>query len=429
MPTATAPTPYQSAGSVTNPQAQGGVTAPVATPTAPTISTINSTNTAPQTQINTASPYYTDPSTLTGAVNGGTALLAANNSTLTPATASTNPSDILSQLQSLMPTPPSASATYSALQANSGISTDQTQANAAQQALVDANGNLSGINAQLAGLTASQNAANIQEGSRQAPTFEISGAQAAQNKDYAIKAIPLQAQALAAQAQVASAQGQATLSQQILTQAQNQLNQVFQLQMTDANAQYNYQTNLIDKAITMATANQATQLAAIKAQTASNQSDVSNAISNAQSISKTAVTNGNAAIAAAIAQIPVPNVNSPTFAQDLQTYNTAVANLQATIPMKPTAAQQNSGNVPKTATQVQNAAVGTALSDAKSAIAQGADPNAVKQAFLAKYPADNAKWTAYFSDATAGTSATNPPVYPTPTPTTKSFNLFDPSTW
>ena len=86
-----------------------------------------------------------------------------------------------------------------------------------------------------------------------------------------------------------------------------------------------------------------------------------------------------------------------------------------------------------TATATENAAIGTSLSDAKAAIAQGADPTAVKQMFLSQHPTAAAKWTAFFTNTTqtgtTGAGEQNTYTTPAPAPATSGFNLFNPSTW
>lgn len=300
--------------------------------TPPVVSTLGTSNIAPTSPITVTNPPT--PTNGAGAVNGGAALIAGNNGAITPPldTTSTDPNSILESLKALLPPPPSSADTYNTDYNESGIAGDQSTANVDQQAVLDAQGNLTGINNQLNALNAESTGADLQltnSAGGQAPSFLISGQQAQSDRNYAIRAIPLQAQALGAQAAVAAAQGKASLSQQILTQAQNQLDKVFQIQTTDANNAYTYQTNLIDKAIDVATTAQANQLAAQKAQLSTNHSDLTNAVNNAQSAAASATANGNGQLAAQIAQIPPPDINSPTFAADLQAYNAKIGALQA----------------------------------------------------------------------------------------------------
>ncbi len=178
------------------------------------------------------------PTNFNGAVANGSAVIGANNVSLTPANSPTTGEDNLTSLfdkyLSSAPKPPSASETYSSLYASSGIDPAQTDLNAKNAAVVSAQGKLKGITAQIEGLNAEATAASLQQDNRQAPTFAIAGEQGAIDRSRAIKAIPLQVQALAAQAEVASAQGDATLSASILTQAKDHLDTLFKLTMDDA---------------------------------------------------------------------------------------------------------------------------------------------------------------------------------------------------
>ncbi len=64
--------------------------------------------------------------------------------------------------------------------------------------------------------------------------------------------------------------------------------------------------------------------------------------------------------------------------------------------------------------------VGSALSEAQSAIAKGADPTAVRQAFLKDHPKDATQWDNYFTNAQGQAN-----VYPAPaTPSTKPWWQF-----
>ncbi len=359
-------------------------------------------------------------------VNGG-AMVDANNKTLTPPADSTNSSDILSALKDAFPTPPSAADQYNTDYANSGIAGLLATNNANNQAVLDAKGKLDAVNAKLAGINAEADANKISQEDRLVPTFAIGGAQAQIERERAIRALPLQAEALSAQAEVAAAQGNAQLSQSILQQAQDHLDKIYSIHQTDANNTYSYRTNLIDKAFSLATTAQQNQLSELKATLATNHSDVTNSINQAQQLSVLATQNGQGDIAARLAGLVPPDINSKTFATDLQKYNAQVALLQGKI--VPKASQPTEATIK---TQ-QDARASSALSDAESAIKQGADPEVVRKAYLVKYPSYSDLWTNYFTPSAgdnAPSSATKgTPTYPTTTPTSKPFNLFDPSTW
>ncbi len=144
----------------------------------------------------------------------------------------------------------------------------------------------------------------------------------------ALKALPLQAQVLGAQAAVAAAQGRANLSQSILQQAQTQLDKVFQLHMTDATNQYNYQDSLRKTVYDYATAAEKTILDAQTKAADQNFTLMQNNLNNAQALAKSAIDAGQADVAAKITAL---DPHSSTYQQD-------VATLSAQIKPQPTAA-------------------------------------------------------------------------------------------
>jgi hypothetical protein len=283
--------------------------APVAPPT------INGSNVSGSTSVNPplspAAPNYN------GAVANGNATIAANNGFIAPNPDTTGTNDLTKMFQDYLGSqtpPPSSTDLYNNLYNSSGVNADQAAANAAQQATINAKANLDSVNAQLQGLTADKQAADLQISNRLAPTFIISAAQAQSDKQYAIKALPLQTQALTAQAQVAAAQGNETLANNILTQAQNHLDNVFKLQSQDMQAQYQYMTDQRTAVYNFAT----TQEKAIldQQQKANDQAftQYQNNLSQAQSLAKTALSNGQGDLATSIASL---DPNSSTFQADL----------------------------------------------------------------------------------------------------------------
>jgi hypothetical protein len=76
--------------------------------------------------------------------------------------------------------------------------------------------------------------------------FEIS-------RQAAIQSLPLQSQALVAQASLAAAQGNTQTAQFNLQQAQDKVNQLFQIKAQDAQNQYNWKQNILDKVYEFAT--------------------------------------------------------------------------------------------------------------------------------------------------------------------------------
>ncbi len=328
----------------------------VSAPTLP--SSINSANMSSNPAF--IVPPAPTPSNLTGTVANGSATIAGNtpllitpNSTtvdangnpITPAP-TTTPStlDSIKSYLASFTAPPKASDQYNTDYNASGIDAKQTDFNTKQQALLDAQAELGGVNSKLQGINAEATAIPIQDqqnaegrGITAAGLAPITTGELRMN---ALKAIPLQAQALVAQAKVAAAQGNATLSQSILQQAQDHLDKVFQIHQTDATNAYNYQNSLIDKAYTFATAQEQKQLDAQKTQLATNQSNLADARNFAQSLSTTATANGQGQIASQLASLTPPDINSKTFASDLATYNSKVGALQKQIVPKSTTATE-----------------------------------------------------------------------------------------
>lgn len=274
-----------------------------------------------------------------GNVANGNALIDSNNKTLTPPVDTTQPTtDLASQLKDLVGSysePLSREDMYNADYAALGIKDKEADRNLKQEALNKAKSKLAAISAKLSGVTAEATAIPIQlqkdsEG-RGITTAGLAPISAAALRENALKALPIQAEVLAAQAEVAAAQGDATLSENILQQAQDHLDKVFQIHQTDATNQYNYRTNLIDKAYAYATEAEKTKLADMKAQLSTNHSDLGDARNYAQTLAATALSNGQPEIAAKLTSLPQPDINSKTFTDDLAKYNEQVAALQGQI--------------------------------------------------------------------------------------------------
>ncbi len=306
-------------------------TTPSVAPTAPTgtgtmgnpdpITAINSSALGTGGNINVPPPpTNTNPNP---AIAGGTAMTAANNASLglNSSSGSLSLDSLLAQLNNK---PASASDQYATDYAASGIDQKQNQYNTDEQAALDAASRLQGINAQIAGITAQGQAAALDvQGQPALGSFQ--DAQTAEiSRQAAIRALPLQAQALATQAEVAAAQGKAGLSQQILQQAQQHLDTVFQLHQTDSTNQYKYKTDLINSVYQYATKQEQAQLDSQKTAQQQAFTQQQNQLNYAQSLSTAAIANGAPKVAAQIAAL---NPQSPTYSQD-------VATLAAQIPQK-----------------------------------------------------------------------------------------------
>lgn len=230
---------------------------------------INSSTLAVPSPINIKPPPV-DTTNYNGIVANGSAVVDAHNSSLTPSasTTATGSSDIQKLIDSLGAAP-SAAGQYNTDYASSGISGAQTDFNAKNQALIDSQGRLSAVNAQLQGLSAEAKTAKVQaeqSAAGAAPRFVASADQTQIDRALAIKALPLQAQAFGAQAEVAAAQGNAQLSQSILQQAQDHLDKVYQLHIQDATAQYNYKRDVLKNLYDNLTAKEKTQADALQKQ-------------------------------------------------------------------------------------------------------------------------------------------------------------------
>lgn len=284
---------------------------------------ITSATLTPQTPIQLP-PIPADTNNYSGIIASGNAILKSlGDMQAKPptATATPQPTDLSSLLEQYLggsPTPPSATDTYKTDYATSGIDALQTDANAKAAAVKNAQSNLTSINARLAGINAEAQAIPVQ-GQKDAEGRGITAAgldpiTTGHLRDNALKALPLQAQAIAAQAEVASAQGDQTLSQNLLNQAQDHLDKVFQLQMTDTTNQYNYQKDLRDKVYQFATAQEQSRLDALQKTADQQHQDQQDAIKNAQSLAQTAIQNGQGDLAAKISAL---DPSSPTYRTDL----------------------------------------------------------------------------------------------------------------
>lgn len=302
----------------------------------------------------TANPNYAlQTQGLNGMIAGNTAAITmppVSTPTIPTPNATTTASPIMDYVKSLVGIqPPSATDTYNTDETNANISTLQNNVNTNQQDVVDAQNNLATLTAQLNGINGGATSKNLSlENEGGAITTTGVATSSAENiRDAAIQAIPLQTQILGAQAKVAAAQGNATLSQQILTQAQDQVDKVFQLQTNDATQQYNYQKSIIDTYYSYATTEQQTALDALKTKQAQDFTTQQNNLNEGQSLANEAISNGEAGIAGKILAL---DPTSSTYLADL-------AKLSSQITSKATATSTSTGNTPATAAERQTASV------------------------------------------------------------------------
>lgn len=290
-----------------------------------------------------------------------------------PQGAATDPNSldsILANFNASSGAPPSSSAQYNSDYAASGIDPKQADFNAKQQLVLDAQGKLTATNAQLAGLNAAAQAIPIQDQQNATGKGMTTGGLApitsAQLRNNALQALPLQAQALAQQAQVAAAQGNASLSQSILQQAQDHLDTIFKIHSQDATNQYNYQKELRDNAMKVASTKEQQQFETQQKQADQAFTSQRDSINNAQALAKIAMDNAQGPLAAKIAGL---DPKSPTFAADL-------AKLQGQITQNPLDVQFKKAQIANEYANLADKQASTKLKNAQAN--QFGNPNLVQ---------------------------------------------------
>lgn len=194
--------------------------------------------------------------------------------------------------------PPSLSEEYTKAQGEAGIE-------AKSQAVVQAQQQLDVLNAQLAGMTGATQAKELQIGKEGISTGAIKGRTIEEERNLAIRAIPLQAQILAQQAVVTGNQG-------LLKLAQDKLSTLFELKTKDSENQYNYKTKLIDSVYDFATKQEQAKLDAKKLQEERAYNDRVNNLNQAQNWATTAITQGQGDLAAQIMALDPKDKNYQT---------------------------------------------------------------------------------------------------------------------
>lgn len=266
----------------------------------------------------------TVPTLTTPNITGGQAQIDSFNKLFEQARKEQQKSDsteLSSRLQEYIDSskkPPLVSEQYKTDYVSAGIDTKQTEFNVDRAKVKTAQGKLAAVNAQLAGVIADAQAIQIQaqkdaEG-RGITTGGLAPLTTAQLRNNALKAIPLQSQALIAQAEVASAQGDAELSQDILNQAQTHLDKIFQIHQTDSTNRYNYEKDLRDKVYDFATAQEKTKLDRISKKADQDFQLMMSNLKDAQSSKNLAIENGQGALASQIASL---DPRSPSYFTDL----------------------------------------------------------------------------------------------------------------
>ena len=264
-----------------------------------------------------------------------------------------------SKIFSDTPAPSSLTDQYNTAYNNAGIGEKS-------QAVVDAETKLNSINAEIAGITAEAKANQLKISEQPIVGGIVGGQQARLEREAAIRALPLQAQALAQQAILTGAQGNLQL-------AQDKLNTVFKLQTEDADRQYNYKKELRDKAFEIANDEQKAKLTAKQKKDDQEFTLTTDFINNAQTLSTKAMENGQSDIAAQITQI---SPSDPKRVEKLAALQAKVVDKNATLDTQIKKAQLeklqqeiDAGNPivpnnimdPSTSSEVKNSTILTAL--------------------------------------------------------------------
>lgn len=221
---------------------------------------------APQPAINVSQNIDTTP--YTSLLNGGNSVVGANATTLTPPapesdsnTKTGTQDQLIAELQKLQPiqTAPGYQNAYGGL---NDLKQNVNTAATAQQAAQDKYNALQAqlqqyqYNASTLIPTAMQENAT----GRGITAGGLAPIQAAELRKNALAAAPVQFNALIAQGELAAAQGRTQLAQGIYEQAQSHLDKMYELQVKDAQNQFNYKKDLITQAIAVADKKDAAKL-------------------------------------------------------------------------------------------------------------------------------------------------------------------------
>lgn len=257
--------------------------------------------------------------------------------------------------------PPSLASSYETAQNSAGITAKEQDVLHKNQILKSAQSALAGVQAEIKAVmdTATANKLKLEGESqgRGIVASVLNRQQSEIDRLAAIQVLPLQARALAAQAQIQSAQGDVQLSQETLSTAQNKLDKTFQLQSQDVQNTYNYNKELRKSILDILDSSEKATLSKLEKAQDFNYRSVTDAINNAQALSKSAMDNGQSDIATQIGQLQAPKYNSPTFDEEMRNYNNEVARLQGQIKVKPpkaTEAEIDRGAVQNITNQLLN---------------------------------------------------------------------------
>lgn len=225
---------------------------------------IGSSDLVNQPPIRVNEPKFKDIQMYDSLFNGGRNVLEANAANLTPQ--QNGQDQLLSQYQSLVQGSnaqiPNAQDYQQAYGSLNPLQSNVQQAQQAQQAAQD---KYNALQAQLQqynynASTLIPNAVTQSLEGTGATTYGQSALTEQQLRKNALAAAPVQFNALIAQGELASAQGRTQLAQGILEQAQNHLDKMYQLQVQDAQNQYNAKRDFLTQAIAVADKKDAAKL-------------------------------------------------------------------------------------------------------------------------------------------------------------------------
>ena len=201
------------------------------------------------------------------------------------------------------PAPPSAADQYTAMY---GKPPTKEELAAKEQAQQEATAQLNALNAQLAGVTASSQAANLQleqeAGGKDVTGTYLGRQQQEVNRQAAIQALPVQAQILAQQAIVQN-------NTNLLNSAQAKVNDYFKLVMQDMDNKYNYNLALGEKVFQYMTKQEQRQWDTKEKQETRDYNMMINNLNQAQTWATSAISQGQGSLAGQIMALDPKSAN------------------------------------------------------------------------------------------------------------------------
>lgn len=303
--------------------------------TAISVDNLGKSSTNPPTTQSQPTPTDTTSHTASGnaQINGNTPSLTLP----TPTADDTQPPSWIQKVLGNYPKPSSNMDTYNSMYNSSGINDLKTTANNDVGAYNQANDELNALYTKLSGINARANAQNLsleQEAVKSGSVSSgfLSRQQQEVNRQAGIETLSHQTEVLGAQAKVAAALGKSNLSQSILQQAQDHLDKIFQIASSDASANYNYQTHVIDTYLNYADKAQTQALQARKDELATNNTQYNNFVNDIRSSAKDATASGQTTVSGKLANLVAKlDPLSKTFQADYKNAQTEYAKLQGQV--------------------------------------------------------------------------------------------------